>query len=262
MTQQSSATKKVATRSYTDKTLKVLFALSGNQCAEPSCTQPVILPPKGGAGFMVLGRIAHIYAFSERGPRGKAGLTAKQLNAVENLLLLCPSHHDEVDGQHQRFPATTLLEWKARQEAKATEDLTRSISDLGYAELEVAAQAVAKASPSASTDGLAAIPPADKIIRNGLGSHPAMMLSMGAAKSLEVEKVLLQAAQLDPDFPKRMTAGFVEHYQAQKRLGLSGDDLFYEMYEWAGGGGEDRGRQAAGLCILSHLFILCDVFEK
>ena len=45
-------------------------------------------------------------------------------------------------------------------------------------------------------------------------------------------------------------------------LGLSGDDLFYEMYEWAAGGGENLGRQAAGLCILSHLFILCDVFEK
>lgn len=261
MTQQSRETK-VTTRSYTDKTLKVLFALSGNQCAEPNCIQRVILPPKEGAEFLVLGKIAHIYAFSERGPRGKVGLTPKQRNAVDNLLLLCPNHHDEVDGQHERFPATLLLEWKARQEAKATEDLTRSISDLGFAELEVAAQAVAKASSPASADGLAAIPPADKIARNGLGPHPAMMLSMGAAKSMEVEKVLLQAAQLDPDFPKRMTAGFVEHYQAQKGLGLSGDDLFYDMYEWAAGGDEDRGRQAAGLCILSHLFILCDVFEK
>ncbi len=29
-------------RHYTQRTLKVLFALSGNQCAEPSCTNTLI----------------------------------------------------------------------------------------------------------------------------------------------------------------------------------------------------------------------------
>ncbi|WP_157076433.1 HNH endonuclease [Brevundimonas vesicularis] len=254
--------KKPRARSYSPKTLKTLFALSGNRCAEPDCTERVIRPARDGADVQVVGEIAHIYASSDKGPRGKPGLTPAERDHPSNLIVLCPTHHGEVDGQHQRFPADTLLEWKAAQETKISRDLRRSITDVGYAELEVAARAVAAATAAPSPTDYTVIPPADKMERNQLGSKPALLLSMGAAKSHEVEQVLLKAAQLDPYMPARMTAGFVAHYEKQKALGLTGDDLFFEMYDWASGGSDDEVRRASGLCILSHLFILCDVFEK
>jgi len=80
-------------RSYTQRTLKVLFALSGNKCAHPDCTNPVIMPPTEQSNHLVLNQICHIYALNEDGPRGKVGLTEKELNAPENLILFCPTHH-------------------------------------------------------------------------------------------------------------------------------------------------------------------------
>jgi len=254
--------KKPQARNYSQKTLKTLFALSGNRCAEPDCTERVIRPAKDGADIQVVGEIAHIYASSDKGPRGKAGMTPAERDHHSNLIILCPTHHGEVDGQHQRFPAETLLQWKATQEARVSRELRRSITDVGYVELEVAARAVAAATAMLAAPDYKTIPPADKMERNYLGPKPAFLLSMGAAKSHEVEQVLLKAAQLDPDMPKRMTSGFVAHYEEQKALGLEGDELFFEMYDWASGGSDDEVRTASGLCILSHLFILCDVFEK
>ncbi len=47
-------------RQYKPKDAKKLFALSGNQCAEPSCQQKMI----SNDGNNVLGEIAHICAAS------------------------------------------------------------------------------------------------------------------------------------------------------------------------------------------------------
>src|SRR3546814_19600330 len=89
-----------------------------------------------------------------------------------------------------------------------------------------------------------------------------MLLSMGAAKSREVEEMLIKSAQLDPAFPDRLCAAFVDRYRTAKAADLSGDDIFNELYEWAGGSGRDKGRAAAGLCIIAHQFIICDIFRS
>ena len=110
--------KQTKTRSYAPRTLKILFALSGNQCAHPDCKNPVIVPPTEESDALVLNQICHIYALSEDGPRGKAGLTAKELNAPDNLILFCPTHHTIIDGQHETYPAVLLQQWKKTHETE------------------------------------------------------------------------------------------------------------------------------------------------
>lgn len=105
-------------RSYTQKTLKVLFALSGNQCAHPECTNRLIEPATEQSDTHVTAHICHIYAISADGPRGKSGLTARELNSPENLILLCRNHHGVVDGQHETYPAYMLKEWKQTHESE------------------------------------------------------------------------------------------------------------------------------------------------
>ena len=103
-------------RNYSKKTLKILFAKSGNQCAHPNCTNALIEPVTDKSEALVTAQICHIYAFSENGPRGKSGLTEEELNSPENLILLCPNHHTIVDGQHETYPAELLKEWKQAHE--------------------------------------------------------------------------------------------------------------------------------------------------
>ena len=119
-------------RSYTQSTLKKLFALSGNQCAYPECTVPIIGSATDKSDDIVIGEISHIYAVSEKGPRGKPGLTNKELNSPENLILLCPNHHtivDGVNGEPKDYPAEKLVEWKREHEARTKKHLDDVNSD-------------------------------------------------------------------------------------------------------------------------------------
>ena len=117
-------------RKYTDRTFKVLFALSGNQCAHPECINPVIVPPTEKSGALVLNQICHIYALSEDGPRGKAGLTEEELNAPDNLILFCPTHHVIIDGQYETYPAEVLKQWKKTHEADIQKRLSADLESV------------------------------------------------------------------------------------------------------------------------------------
>ena len=109
-------------RNYSQKTLKILFGLSGNQCAHPECTNNVIEPATEKSNAAVIAQICHIYAISDDGPRGKAGLTNEELNSPDNLILLCPTHHKVVDNQYETYPAEMLKQWKQNHESKTMEN--------------------------------------------------------------------------------------------------------------------------------------------
>ena len=102
----------------TQKTKNILFGKSGNKCAHPKCTVSLIQNATEGSEAHILGQICHIHAVSEDGPRGKPGLTPQELNSPENLILLCPNHHSEVDGQHENYPPQLLKKWKRDHEEK------------------------------------------------------------------------------------------------------------------------------------------------
>ena len=69
-----------------------------------------------------LAQKAHIYAFSEKGPRGwgpfKTGLT--KLNDISNLMLMCHGCHRNIDqdGGSTLYPADLLMLWKAEHEQR------------------------------------------------------------------------------------------------------------------------------------------------
>ena len=111
-------------RYYLPKIEKVLFALSGNRCAHPECTNTLIEPATEESDALVTGHICHIYAVSEDGPRGKSGLTEKELHSPKNLILLCRNHHAVVDGQHETYPADILKEWKQTHESEIQKRLS------------------------------------------------------------------------------------------------------------------------------------------
>lgn len=117
-------------RNYSQKTLKVLFALSGNQCAHPECTNTLIEPATEKSDVHVTAHICHIYAISTEGPRGKTGLTEKELNEPENLILLCRNHHAVVDGQYETYPADMLTEWKQTHEFEIQRRLSADLESV------------------------------------------------------------------------------------------------------------------------------------
>ena len=96
------------------KTLKRLFALSGNRCAFLQCTVPLI------KNSTVVGEVCHIKAAKPGGPRYDVNQTDEERHDFSNLILLCGNHHAEVDNDAVTHTAVHLIEMKEKHEASAT----------------------------------------------------------------------------------------------------------------------------------------------
>ena len=80
-------------------TIKRLFAVSGNTCAFPGCNIPLVDATSG----KVTARICHIKARQPGGPRYDAQQTEDERHAFENLVLMCPMHHDVIDSDAETY---------------------------------------------------------------------------------------------------------------------------------------------------------------
>lgn len=94
-----------------EKTIKRLFALSGNLCAFPECSLPIV----ESAGT-ITGEICHIRAQNEGGPRFDKAQTDEERHGFGNLVLLCRRHHKIVDGEPDIYSAEALEDIKRIRE--------------------------------------------------------------------------------------------------------------------------------------------------
>ena len=102
-------------------TVKRLFAVSSNRCAFPKCSQPLVHEGK------VTGRICHIRASSPGGPRFESSQSAEDRDHFENLMLLCPIHHDVIDADELAYTTARLQAMKLNHEV--TLDSSAELSD-------------------------------------------------------------------------------------------------------------------------------------
>jgi hypothetical protein len=96
------------------KTVKRLFALSGNRCAFPKCTTPLVLE---GAN---VGEVCHIKAARPDGPRYDEAQSDLERHGFDNLLLLCGVHHTVVDDDETAYTVDRVTTMKRSHESKAT----------------------------------------------------------------------------------------------------------------------------------------------
>lgn len=99
----------------TTPTIKRLFAVSGNRCAFPDCSQFLIDQTSG----KVIGEICHIKARSGGGPRFDSTQANTERNGFGNLVIMCPIHHQIVDADISTYTVERLLEIKQEHESRA-----------------------------------------------------------------------------------------------------------------------------------------------
>ncbi len=76
------------------KTSKKLYAKSGNKCAMYGCDVQ-LFPHETDFNSSV---IAHIEGVELKSARHNAYLSNEEVNDYDNLILLCPNHHNEIDA--------------------------------------------------------------------------------------------------------------------------------------------------------------------
>ena len=78
---------------------------------------------KENGSALIYGINAHIVAESENGPRGKSILSLEERNSYFNLILLCPTCHDQIDKDPERYPIERLHMFKARHELRVRDEM-------------------------------------------------------------------------------------------------------------------------------------------
>ena len=95
-------------------TQKRLFAVSGNRCAFRQCRQSLVDESTG----KVTARICHIEGNKPGAKRYDSNQPEKERQGFENLLLMCPVHHDVNDADDVAFTVEVLRTIKSEHEAK------------------------------------------------------------------------------------------------------------------------------------------------
>jgi hypothetical protein len=98
-------------------TIKSLYSVSGNKCAFPKCNTPLVDATSG----KVTGRICHIKASSAGGPRYDASQSDEERHGFENLLLMCPVHHDVIDADEEAYTVERLQKIKKEHQQQTGE---------------------------------------------------------------------------------------------------------------------------------------------
>ena len=108
----------------TQRTRKILWARSGNECAFDGCNQELIISVAEDPD-VVLGEEAHIVAQKPDGPRGDGEPFGGDIDGVANLILLCPTHHRIIDEQQQAYGVGALLKIKRNHEDRVAQNRER-----------------------------------------------------------------------------------------------------------------------------------------
>jgi len=106
------------------RTAKILWGKAGATCSFPGCQRRLVADATELNGDVVLGEIAHIMAQNRDGPRGKHPAPGGDVDAYENLILLCGQHHTLIDGQPNTYTVARLLQMKRDHEQWVSEQLS------------------------------------------------------------------------------------------------------------------------------------------
>ena len=106
----------MARKHPTRETLRALFACSGNRCAFPSCSHPLV-----NKKHKFIAQVCHIQAANPGGERYNAQQTDDERRSYDNLILLCHRHHVETNDV-DLYPVEKLIEMKHKHEEMYIED--------------------------------------------------------------------------------------------------------------------------------------------
>ena len=95
-----------------EKTIKRLFAVSGNLCSFSDCRNSLIDRRTG----TVIGEICHIKGENRRSARYDPAQSAEERRGYENLILMCPVHHKIIDANEHVYTVTELQRIKTFHE--------------------------------------------------------------------------------------------------------------------------------------------------
>jgi len=102
--------------------------------------------------------------------------------------------------------------------------------------------------------------PMGKLETNQLSANVQALLTLGSRKGKLVKKLF--AEWHDPKLGDRIASAFRSKYEELRISNVLGDEAFYELWRFAGGGSQHSlAQETAVLAVLAFLFEECEIFE-
>lgn len=112
---------KEITRYIKKEVERELWAKAAGRCQFNGCNRPLYKSPVTQERVNISEK-AHIYSFSEEGPRGWGPFISnkKNLNDINNLMLMCHDCHETIDQDKDgiRYSPALLMNWKKEHEQR------------------------------------------------------------------------------------------------------------------------------------------------
>lgn len=110
------------------KSIKVLWSASGGRCAFPGCWERLSYHESEGATPHTLGEMAHIRGDKPGSNRHDPKQTDAERDDYQNLILLCPTHHTQIDRKENEsvYTVEVLNEMKSAHEARVLKILNEN----------------------------------------------------------------------------------------------------------------------------------------
>ena len=237
----------------------LLWRLSAFRCAYRNCKKELYKQGKGGDRHANLGKMAHIFGHSEKGPRPNPDGFTEDTNKYENLILLCANHHDVVDVQANSHTVSLLRQMKTNHERWIADRL--AVEEFDSADLESMIIWLSD-NPELPPEDYVLTPPAEKIKKNGFSVGVQKHINLGLPRIHEVESYVLNRARLESDFEARLLNQMLTQYDIFIEDTLSANHVFNDMVQFACGNSRDHVKWAAGIVLVVYFFERCDIFEK
>jgi len=176
----------------TRATLNKLFAVSGNRCSFPSCSNILV------ENKILIGVIAHIKSkkpTNKIGDRYDPNQSDEENRHFDNLILLCSNCHTKIDSNPSDYPVEKLVEYKLKAEQEGTKNISLSKESINIIIEEFFSRFII--SPSQNFIKNITVPPTyieDKIIQT-LGQHKRAW----DITSLKREEIIFLVKQMNYD---------------------------------------------------------------
>ncbi|MBB3999093.1 SAVED domain-containing protein [Aureimonas pseudogalii] len=135
-----------------------LWAFSAGRCQYRGCNRELVGDLISGNEDGTFGFVAHVVADSAQGPRGDPVRSPELAKSLENLMLLCATHHKLIDVEEvEEHSEAVLLEMKREHEERIAivadmdpdraSHVVRFAADIGGSESLVSTKAILSAMP-------------------------------------------------------------------------------------------------------------------
>lgn len=245
---------------------RILYSQSAGICSLPDCNMPVVFDKETGKGHF--SNLAHIEAYSEKGPRFNPKLSIEERNSEENIIIVCANCHKKIDTDTETYTVEKLKKIK-QDHINRIKLLKENMVNFDFDDLLYASKSILDYENKENETNKINIeynatydikPIEYKIRKNDMSFLSKNHIIPAMLQQDTVSDFISKMSKENENFAYELLSSLKKYYNKFK-IEYSGDMLLTKLYSQFIKPLSDK-QQSACLAIIVYFFTICELFEK